>query len=76
MAVYAHLAQDGADVRLGEHVRRGQRIGRSGNTGFSGGPHLHFVVQANRGMRLVSLPFRMFGPGGILRFNEPAAGDE
>jgi murein DD-endopeptidase MepM/ murein hydrolase activator NlpD len=76
MAVYAHLAAGGADVRPGDRVRRGQRIGRSGNTGYSGGPHLHFVVQANRGMHLASLPFRMFGPGGILRFSEAAAGDE
>lgn len=75
MAVYAHLAADGTEVRPGERVRRGQRIGRSGNTGYSGGPHLHFVVQANRGMRLVSLPFRMFGPGGILRFSEAASSD-
>lgn len=70
MAVYAHLAQGGARVRPGERVRRGQPIGSSGNSGYSGGPHLHFAVQANRGMRLVSLPFRMFGPGGILRFSD------
>lgn len=71
MAVYAHLAPGGVQVRAGERVRRGQRIGTSGSTGYSGGPHLHFAVQANRGMRLVALPFRMFGPGGILRFSEP-----
>lgn len=71
MALYAHLAQDGIDVRVGDHVRRGQRIAWSGNTGFSTAPHLHFVVQANRGMRLESIPFRMFGPGGILRFATP-----
>lgn len=74
MAVYAHLAPGGAQVRQGERVRRGQHIGTSGSTGYSGGPHLHFVVQANRGLRLASLPFRMFGPGGILRFSEAAAG--
>lgn len=73
MAVYAHLAPGGAGVRLGERVRRGQRIGTSGNTGFSGGPHLHFVLQANRGMRLEAIPFKMFGPGGILRFTEAEA---
>ncbi|QDW66254.1 M23 family metallopeptidase [Luteimonas granuli] len=70
MAVYAHLAPGGVHVRQGERVRRGQRIGSSGSTGYSGGPHLHFAVQANRGRRLASLPFRMFGPTGVLRFAE------
>lgn len=73
MAVYAHLAPDGALARPGQRVRRGQPIGVSGNSGASTGPHLHFAVQANRGMHLQSIPFRMFGPGGILRFSEPAA---
>ncbi len=68
MALYAHLRPGGVHVRVGQHVRRGQAIGLSGNTGRSTAPHLHFVVQANRGMRLESVPFRMFGPQGILRF--------
>lgn len=76
MALYAHLAAGGIQVAPGQRVRRGERIGTSGSTGYSGGPHLHFVVQANRGLRLASLPFRMFGPGGILRFSEAAAGVE
>lgn len=71
MAVYAHLRAGGVLVRSGQHVRRGERIGWSGNTGYSGGPHLHFVVQANRGMRLQSIPFKMFGPQGILRLTGP-----
>ncbi|QOW21538.1 M23 family metallopeptidase [Novilysobacter avium] len=61
MAVYAHLQQGGAVAKPGQRVRTGQHIGWSGNTGFSTGPHLHFAVQVNRGMRLVSLPFRMEG---------------
>lgn len=61
MALYAHLAVDGVEVRVGQQVQAGQRIGLSGNTGFSTGPHLHFAVQVNRGMRLVSIPFRMRG---------------
>ena len=73
MALYAHLRPGGVLVRLGQRVRRGQVIGLSGNTGRSTAPHLHFVVQANRGMRLHSVPFRMFGPRGILRFAEAAA---
>ncbi|MGJ4728228.1 peptidoglycan DD-metalloendopeptidase family protein [Luteimonas sp. SDU101] len=70
MALYAHLQTGGVLVRPGERVRRGQSIGRSGNTGLSTAPHLHFVVQANRGMRMEAVPFRMFGPHGILRFGE------
>ena len=61
MALYAHLATAGVAVHPGQQVHAGQRIGLSGNTGFTTGPHLHFVVQVNRGMRLVSIPFRMQG---------------
>lgn len=64
MALYAHLATDGAHVRPGQRVQAGQAIGLSGNTGYSTGPHLHFVVQANRGMRLESLPVRVAGISG------------
>ena len=68
MAVYAHLQPEGVQVRAGQRVRKGQRIGLSGNTGFSTAPHLHFVLQVNAGMRLKSIPFRMFGPLGELKF--------
>ncbi len=61
MALYAHLAVDGVLVRVGQEVTASQRIGLSGNTGFSTGPHLHFAVQVNRGMQLMSIPFRMRG---------------
>lgn len=70
MALYAHLTLDGVLVRVGQRVRKGQIIGLSGNTGFTSGPHLHFVVQVNRGLRLESVPFRMFGPQGVLQFTE------
>ena len=59
MALYGHLAPDGAQVVPGQRVEVGQRIGSSGNTGYSSAPHLHFVVQVNRGGQLVSIPFRM-----------------
>lgn len=66
MALYAHLQPEGVLVRVGQRVRGGQQIGLSGNTGFTTGPHLHFAVQVNRGMRLLSIPFRMLGPSGLL----------
>lgn len=75
MALYAHLQRGGVIVAAGERVRRGQIIAFSGNTGASSGPHLHFAVHANRGLRLESLPFRMFGPGGILHFTLPGSQD-
>ena len=68
MALYAHLQESGVHVRIGQRVRQGQRIGLSGNTGFTSGPHLHFVVQVNRGMRLESIPIRMRGPQGVIKF--------
>jgi len=59
MALYAHLAENGALVHQGQHVETGQRIGLSGNTGYSTAPHLHFAVQVNRSMQLTSIPFRL-----------------
>ncbi|WP_240126675.1 M23 family metallopeptidase [Thermomonas alba] len=66
MGLYAHLANGGAWVRVGQRVDAGQPIGLSGNTGYSTAPHLHFAVQVNRGMQLLSIPFRLTAPDGIL----------
>lgn len=46
VARYIHLTRGGALVALGDTVRQGQRIALSGNSGQTGGPHLHFDVQA------------------------------
>jgi len=64
MAVYAHLQANSLQVRQNAKVRRGQWIANSGNTGYSNGPHLHFVIQLNAGMSLESIPFRFVTPTG------------
>jgi len=64
MALYAHLDLASVGVRPGARIQAGQKIARSGNTGFSSGPHLHFAIQQNTGMQLVSVPFQFRTPEG------------
>lgn len=61
-AVYAHLNWNTIRVRPGDKVARGEYIADSGNTGFTTGPHLHFAVMINRGMRLEAVPIVFEGP--------------
>lgn len=46
LAVYAHLQPGSLRVSQGDKVRRGDVVGLIGNSGRSGGPHLHFHVVA------------------------------
>lgn len=62
MGVYLHLMKDSVAVREGQRVESGTRIARSGNTGNSTGPHLHFVVQRNVGLAIESIPFDFSQP--------------
>ena len=43
IADYSHLQFNGAKVAVGDTIRKGDFIALSGNTGYTKGPHLHFV---------------------------------
>ncbi len=56
---YYHLKQYAVVVEPGDNVLAGQRIGYSGNTGFSSLPHLHFAVyRAKSHGDFESIPFK------------------
>ncbi|MBB4710912.1 transglycosylase family protein [Streptomyces luteogriseus] len=60
---YAHLSA--ISVRGGQSVSAGQRIGRSGSTGNSSGPHLHFEVRTGPGFGSDVDPVAYLRAGGV-----------
>ncbi|MGW8839290.1 M23 family metallopeptidase [Streptomyces hirsutus] len=60
---YAHLSA--ISVRSGQSVTAGQRIGRSGSTGNSSGPHLHFEVRTGPGFGSDVDPVAYLRAGGV-----------
>lgn len=45
VTVYAHLSR--IDVRKGQSIDQGQKLGAVGSTGWATGPHLHFEFRIN-----------------------------
>jgi len=43
-AQYAHAILGSIEVQVGDHVTKGQVLAKLGNSGNSGGPHLHFQL--------------------------------
>lgn len=64
-AIYAHILYGSLSVKVGEKVKQGQALARVGNTGFSTGPHLHFVMRYNSGQGAYSIPFKFKTHNGI-----------
>jgi len=64
-AVLAHLRRGTVRVDPGDRVRRGQVIGRVGNSGNSSEPHLHYHLQDAAGG--FGLPLALPGRGAFAR---------
>ncbi|MFF3323910.1 transglycosylase family protein [Streptomyces sp. NPDC002889] len=61
---YAHLSA--LSVRSGQQVSSGQRIARSGSTGNSTGPHLHFEIRTGPGYGSDIDPLAYLRSGGVV----------
>ena len=70
---YFHLQRGSVQVRLGQHVERGELLAFSGNTGYTTAPHLHFgVYRTERDGQTQSLAVRFVTRSGMIR--EPRTG--
>ncbi|MDJ1133319.1 M23 family metallopeptidase [Streptomyces iconiensis] len=61
--LFAHMST--IAVKRGQRVNAGTWLGRSGNTGRSTGPHLHFEVRAKRGYGTDIDPVRYLSRHGV-----------
>lgn len=51
VTMYGHLS--GYEKKVGDKVKKGDTIAKSGNTGYSTGPHLHFTVFSTKSFDVV-----------------------
>lgn len=61
VTIFAHL--ESIDVRRGQQLKRGERLGSVGNTGWSTSPHLHYevrVMPADGGVEPVPIDPRIY----------------
>jgi murein DD-endopeptidase MepM/ murein hydrolase activator NlpD len=77
VAEYAHLSPGPEIVKPGQRVAAGDLLGHSGNTGYSSGPHLHFIVShpsiSDGKVTRVSVPVLFYSSDPSARFS-PSAG--
>ena len=70
-AHYAHFERGSVAVRIGQRVRRGMVIGRLGQSGAAGAPHLHFhlsdrpTFERSDGLPYVIDAFTALGQGRV-----------
>jgi len=59
--LYAHMEYGSISVKAGEHISKGQKIGRMGDTGNAYGVHLHFEVRQSDETRINPYPYLFEG---------------
>ncbi|MBD0332313.1 MAG: M23 family metallopeptidase [Chitinophagaceae bacterium] len=64
-AYYGHLLHNGVLVDVGDTVQQGQIIAKSGTTGYSATPHLHFIVWGPTPSGRKQLPTRFNTSKGV-----------
>lgn len=70
---YAHLSAFEKGIKPGVNIKRGQLIGRSGDTGLTEGPHLHYEVYKNgRVVNPINYLFADITPDEYLMYQEIA----
>ncbi len=75
----AHLKRNSIEVKVGEYVSIGQRIGVCGNSGYSQEPHLHLHLQLFPDIGSPTIPFHLlnYHSNGELHFHGiPQLGSE
>jgi murein DD-endopeptidase MepM/ murein hydrolase activator NlpD len=66
---YNHLAYNGVKVKVGQKIKRGEFIGVSGNTGYTNGAHLHFIVYKPKDYKSrESIPIKFISKEGIITY--------
>jgi murein DD-endopeptidase MepM/ murein hydrolase activator NlpD len=76
VAEYAHLSPGEPAVRVGQRVAAGDYLGVSGSTGYSSGPHLHFIVSrpavVDGKVSRLSVPVQFYDGDPNIRFSVAA----
>jgi murein DD-endopeptidase MepM/ murein hydrolase activator NlpD len=63
-AEYMHIKKNGSAVKVGDRIKTGETIAFSGNTGWTLGPHLHFMVFRPEYLSYSTIPTKFIGENG------------
>ena len=46
-SIYLHSPKNGIEVNIGDNIKQGDLLGKTGRSGLAGYPHLHYIVVQN-----------------------------